>query len=233
MFGISASSSGKAYLGPFFAFVGLLLLGELIAHFAEGYAAWAVAEPKYWVFPLQTVLCGALLLWWWRRYDFAWAQGQGRAAGIGVLVGVLAWVVWIAPQEWFGAERRTGGFDLWFFGGGAAFQWNAAFRFLRLVVVVPLLEEIFWRGFLLRHLIHDPFDEIPMGARSWRAFWMVAGLFAVAHWGPDFWPALITGALYNAVAWTTRSLGACVLAHATTNLLLGIYLFRTQQWGFW
>ncbi len=229
MSGISASPLAKAYLGPFLAFVGLLLLGEMVAHFGEGSAAWYIDEPKYWVFPLQTVVCGALLVWWWKKYEFAWSRGWW----LGIVAGVIALGVWVAPQECFGAERRVGGFDLWFFGGGAAFKWNAALRVIRLVIVVPLLEEIFWRGFLLRHLIQDPFDQVPLGARSWRAFVWVAGLFALAHWGPDFWPALITGALYNAVAFTTRSLGACVFAHATTNLLLGIYLFRTQQWGFW
>jgi CAAX prenyl protease-like protein len=190
---------------------------------------WFLDEPKYWVYPIQTVVCGALLVWWWRSYDFAW----GSRWWLGVIGGVLAFVVWVAPQEWFGAERRVGGFDLWFFGGGVAFKWNAAIRVLRLVVVVPLLEELFWRGFLLRHLAHEPFDEISVGHRSWGAFGAVAVLFAVAHWGPDFVPALITGALYNLVAWSTRSIGACVIAHAVTNALLGAYIFRTQQWGFW
>lgn len=206
-----------------------MLTGEMVNHFGEGSAAWAVDEPKYWVFPLQTVICGALIIRWWRQYEFAWSRGWW----LGLIVGVLALIIWVAPQEWLGAERRLGGFDLWFFGGGTAFKWNAGLRVLRLVVVVPLLEEIFWRGFLLRHLMKDPFDQVPFGARSWPAFAWVAGLFGVAHWGPDFWPAVITGALYNGVAYSTRSLGACVIAHSTTNLLLGGYLFYTQQWGFW
>jgi CAAX prenyl protease-like protein len=229
MFGISSSPKIKAYLGPFVIFMALLSAGEIVGHFGDGLSAWALAEPKYWVYPLQTVLCGASLIWWWREYEFAW----GRGWWLGVLIGVVTLGVWVAPQEILGAERRLGGFDLWFFGGGSAFKWNAAVRVLRLVVVVPLLEEIFWRGFLLRHLTHDPFDQVPFGSRSWRAFACVAVLFAVAHWGPDFWPALITGVLYNCVAWWTRSLGACVIAHAVTNLLLGAYIFRTQQWGFW
>lgn len=229
MFGISASPKAKAYLAPFLLFTGLLMVAELVAHFGDGMAAWAISEPIYWVFPLQTILCGVLLAWWWRTYDFAWIRGWWA----GLLVGVLALGVWIAPQELFGAERRLGGFDLWFFGGGTAFQWNLTLRLLRLVIVVPLLEELFWRGFLMRYLIRDPFDEVPVGTRSWSAFAIVTLLFAAAHWGPDFVPALITGALYNALLWWTRSLGACVIAHATTNLLLGYYIFRTQQWGFW
>jgi membrane protease YdiL (CAAX protease family) len=48
------------------------------------------------------------------------------------------------------------------------------------------------------------------------------------------WPAaIITGALFNLVAYRTRSLAACVLTHAITNLVLAIYILRTGQWGFW
>jgi CAAX prenyl protease-like protein len=229
MFGISASPRAKAYLAPFLLFTALLLIAELVAHFGEGMSAWQLSEPKYWVYPLQTVLCAILLIFWWRTYEFNWSRGWWA----GILAGVVALCVWVAPQEVFGAERRLGGFDLWFFGGGDAFKWNLTFRLLRLVIVVPLVEEIFWRGFLIRHLVRDPFDSVPPDTRSWHAFAIVTFLFAVAHWGPDFVPALITGALYNGLLWWTRSLGACVIAHATTNLLLGLYLFRTQQWGFW
>jgi uncharacterized protein len=245
MSGISSSPLAKAYTGPFLVFIALLLVGEAVAHFGEGSAAWWIDEPKYWVFPLQTIVCGALLVWWWRKYEFNWGHGWW----LGIIAGAIALAVWVAPQQWpadrdpikltlFGTtlldtENRVGGFDLWFFGGGTPYKWNLTFRLIRLVIVVPLLEELFWRGFLLRHLMHDPFDKIPFGTRSWSAFLWVAGLFAVAHLGPDFFPALITGALYNAVAFTTRSIGACVIAHAVTNLLLGLYIFKTQQWGFW
>ncbi len=53
------------------------------------------------------------------------------------------------------------------------------------------------------------------------------------HSRPDWPAALVTGALLNLVAYRTRSLGACVLAHAVANLLLGLYVLRTGQWGFW
>ncbi|MEA3187909.1 MAG: protease family protein, partial [Chthoniobacter sp.] len=114
-----------------------------------------------------------------------------------------------------------------------------ALRFLRLVIVVPLLEEIFWRGFLLRDLIDRDFEKVPMGAWSAKSFAVVTFLFGLAHWGaawwpgPDFVPALFAGAIFNGVAYRTRSLGSCILAHAVTNLLLGIYILRTGQWGFW
>ena len=229
MFGISASPKAKAYLGPFMLFMAIMALGELVAHFGDGFAAWPLAFPRYWVFPLQTLVCGAFILYWWRTYDFQWRKG----AWFGLVMGVVVLAIWISPQWLPHAVGRTEGFDPWFFGNGAAFVLNTSVRMLRLVVIVPLLEEIFWRGFLMRHLIRDPFDEVPVGSFSPWSFLLVTLAFGLAHWGPDFWPAIVTGALYNVVAIRTRSLGACVFAHATTNLLLGVYIFRTGQWGFW
>ena len=227
MFG--GSPIQKAFLAPFITFMALLALGELVAHLFDGWAFWMVSAPRYWVFPLQTVICGVLLRQNWRRYPLS-APARPLFT-LAVAVGVL--VLWISPQEFFRAAPRTDGFDPAFFGNDWRWWANTIPRWLRLVVVVPLLEEIFWRGFLLRYLIREPFEDVPFGAFSWASCAWVTLFFGLAHWGPDFWPALITGALYNAVAYRTRSLSSCVLAHAVTNLLLGIYICKTGQWGFW
>ena len=227
MFG--ANSQEKAYLAPFLVFMALLALGQLVHALFEGQAWWVVATPRYWIFPLQTLVCGLLLAYGWKHYELTRPAQPLFTTAIAVLV--LA--IWIAPQELLGAERRWEGFDPGFFGGGAAYGTNVGVRFIRLVIVVPLLEEIFWRGFLLRYLIKDDFTQVPFGTFSWTSFGVVTLFFGLAHMGPDFWPAIITGALYNFVAYRTRSLASCVLAHAITNLLLGIYILRTGQWGFW
>ena len=31
----------------------------------------------------------------------------------------------------------------------------------------------------------------------------------------------------------TKSLGACIIAHAVTNLLLALYVLKTHDWAFW
>jgi CAAX protease family protein len=225
----SQSPLAKAYLGPFIAFMVLLALGEIVGHIGDGLANWILSSPQYWVFPLQTIVCGFLLAKWWRSYEFSWLTGWKFA----LLAGIAVLAIWVAPQSLFGFPPRNNGFNPWFFGSGAPFWANTILRVIRLVIVVPLLEEIFWRGFLLRHLVHDPFDQVPFGQLNWRSFAWVTLLFGGAHWGADFVPALITGAIYNYVAIRTKSLGACVISHALTNLLLGVYIFRTGQWGFW
>lgn len=209
--------------------MGLLALGEIVGHIGEGLANWIVADPQYWIFPLQTLVCGLLLFKWWQSYEFNWSKGWC----FGLLAGIVVLGIWVSPQWLLGHPPRNEGFNPWHFGGGSPFWFNAAVRVIRLVIVVPLLEEIFWRGFLLRYLIRDPFDQVPFGQFNWQSFAFVTLLFGAAHWGPDFGAAVITGAIYNFVAIRTKSLGACVIAHALTNLLLGVYIFRTGQWGFW
>ena len=227
---LGANSTEKAYLAPFVAFLALLALGSAVAHLFEGYAFWMVSAPRYWIFPLQTAVCAFLLARGWRFYELRPPRGVLVAGSLAV----VAFVLWIAPQHWFGAAPRIEGFEPAFFGAeGWPPVLNLAVRFLRLVVIVPLVEEIFWRGFLLRFLIREDFTKVPVGAFSWFSFAVVSAGFCLEH-SPADWPAaMLTGALYNLVAYRTRSLSACVLAHAITNALLGWWILRTGQWGFW
>ena len=106
-------------------------------------------------------------------------------------------------------------------------------RFLRLAVVVPFIEEIFWRGFLLRFLINENFERVPVGTFSLVSFIVVTVGFGFSHASEDWIAALLTGALYNGVAYRTKKLSSCILTHAVTNLLLGLWIMKTKQWGFW
>ena len=186
--------------------------------------------PAYWTYPAQTLICGVILFWFRRDYEF---RGP-RKVWFAILIGLVVFAVWIAPQQFFGFEPRLIGFDPDLFAAQPVLYWiTVVFRFLRLVIVVPLLEEVFWRGFLLRYLISERFTAVAIGTFSWLSFAVVTLLFGFAHSRADWVAALICGALYNLVAYRTRSLAACVVAHATTNLLLGVWIMQTRQWGFW
>lgn len=189
-----------------------------------------LAFPEHWIYPLQTVFCGALVLWFWREYELRLA---GRIA-FPLLVGVAVFGLWIFPQAFLGFPPRPDLFNPEIFLDQPTAYWTTiAFRFLRLAVVVPLVEEIFWRGFLLRYFVDEKFYTVPVGRFSWLSFAVVTIGFGFAHAPADWVAAFIAGALYNCVAYWTKSLAWCVLAHALTNLLLGLWIMRTGQWGFW
>jgi len=184
----------------------------------------------YLVFPLQTVVCGGLLAWFWPQYGMA----LPRKAWAAILIGLAVFAIWISPQAVFHQPPRLTGFNPTLFAGLPRIYWaELVMRFLRLVVVVPLLEEVFWRGFLLRAFINEDFDTVLFGAYAFRANALVAIGFMLEHSFHD-WPAgLIAGVLYNLTAFYSKSLSSCVLAHALTNALLGIFIMHTGQWGFW
>src|SRR5690349_15750493 len=101
---IGVTPHERAYLTPFFAFLGLLLLSEVIKSIGEGYAFWAWAHPQYWVFPLQILVCGGILLHYRKYYGELKVYRGGMFA---TAAGIAALVVWIAPQWFFGAGARV------------------------------------------------------------------------------------------------------------------------------
>ncbi|HEY4282294.1 MAG TPA: CAAX prenyl protease-related protein [Chthoniobacterales bacterium] len=217
----------KAFAAPMGVFIALLALDGLLPSLGKTF--W-LQRPEYWIFPLQTVVCAALLAWYWGAYE--WQPPRGLAFGI--IVGVFVFALWISPQAMLGFPARTNGFNPDLLAGQRGlFLATVILRFLRLVVVVPLVEEIFWRGFLLRYLIDEKFDQVPFGRFSWLSFAVVTAAFGFSHSSADWPAALLTGALYNWVAYRTKSLSTCVATHALTNLLLGIWIMYTRQWGFW
>ena len=224
---MTARGKLTAYVGPMAVFVGLLAVTSLVRF---GGGSFWLQHSEYWVFPLQTIVCGLMLWRYWKVYELE----RPRMLWFGLAIGLVVFLIWIAPQAFLRFIPRTDGFNPnRFVGQPALFWFTVGFRFLRLVVIVPLVEEIFWRGFLLRYLIDEKFDAVPIGTFAWVSFVTVTLAFALAHSMPDWPAAIITGALYNLVVYRTKSLATCVATHALTNLLLGVWIMQTKQWGFW
>lgn len=156
------------------------------------------------------------------------------------MVGAVVLAVWIAPDLLWPGYR-----EFWLFHNsitGAArstlpahLKSNLLFISLRVAesaIVVPILEELFWRGWLMRWLIDADFERVPVGRYSAVSFWAVALLFASEH-GPYWEVGLMAGVVYNWWCVRTRNLGDCILAHAVTNGLLALYVLRFDQWQYW
>ncbi len=233
-----------AYVGPYVVFMVLLQLVAWVK-VENPLLPWWQQGPEHWVYPLQTVLSLGLIAFWWRNYDFR--PLTKSTIWTGVWVGVVGLILWVLPAElnrrygweceWLGmTSRAKPGFDPTILEGNAGAYWASIFmRFVRLTVAVPILEELVMRGFLWRYLsnLDGNFTDVPFG--KWHRVGVTGSIlaFTVGHHVPDLLGCVIYGILISFVALRTKSLGACVICHAVTNLLLGCYVMETAQWGFW
>jgi uncharacterized protein len=160
--------------------------------------------------------------------------------GVSVLVGVAIFFLWIAPDLLFPQYRHFFLFDNSVVGSAKSSLSDAArhdvpvlfLRTLRAVAIVPVIEELFWRGWLMRWVIHNDFERVPLGTYSTLSFWAVALLFASEH-GPYWDVGLMAGIIFNWWMIRTKSLGDLILAHAVANACLSGYVIAAGKWEYW
>jgi len=209
------------WVAPFLAFILLLMLQRLIP------------IPAAVRFLLS---CAAILI-----FSLHPLRGRPSSPLLSVLLGLAVFAIWVGPDVIAPAWRQNFLFNNSVVGHPAGntppeSKNDPLFLFFRIaisVVAVPILEELFWRGWLMRWLI-DPnnFERVPLGAYSPMAFWVVAALFASEH--GSYWDVgLITGIIYNWWMIRTRSLWDCIIAHAVTNAALAAYVVLAGQWQYW
>ena len=110
--------------------------------------------------------------------------------------------------------------------------WFLAWRVAGTVLLVPVVEELFWRAWLMRYVITRHFESVALGAYNAGAFWICAVLFASEH-GPYWDVGLAAGIVYNWWMVRTRSLADCILAHAVTNACLSGWVLYAGKWEYW
>ncbi len=96
---------------------------------------------------------------------------------------------------------------------------------------IAVAEEFFFRGFLYRWIRNNAFTRIPLSRRDPSSFWIVVALFAFEH--DRFFMGAVAGVVYGLLVIRTGRLLPAVVAHVFTNLLLGVYVILSGQYGFW
>jgi CAAX prenyl protease-like protein len=147
---------------------------------------------------------------------------------------VVPWIVLASLQReagWTGGTAARAGFNPFAdCAAGSGGSWAFfVIRAIGLIAVVPLIEELFLRGFLMRYVIREDFWTVPFGMLTFPA--VGACLFYAAASHPSecvaavCWFAVVTG-----IAAATRRPIDAILAHSMTNLALGIYVLLTANW---
>jgi uncharacterized protein len=222
-------SKSFPYIGPFFALIVLLALSRAPLPFSA-----RTMQAEFVVLMSVVIAAAARSAPDLQKANFRVQNWIGS-----VLLGVLVFVIWIVPDRLFPGYRHHWIFENALMGtvrpGALADShdqvalWLRAFR---AVAIVPLVEELFWRGWLMRWMIAPDFLSVPPGTWSASAFWVVAVLFACEH--GSFWEVgLAAGLLYNWWMIRTKSLADVTVAHAITNACLSAYVVSAGRSEYW
>lgn len=226
---VSETKASKEFLAtlghvaPFAVFVTILALEH------------ALNWPATIAYPLRALLTLLVVLLFSRPYLKFRPSAPLTSIGIGIAV----FAIWIAPDLLFGYRH------FWLFenalSGTAtsslppALHTDISFLIIRILgstLLVPVIEELFWRSWLMRWLADPHFLEVPLGTYVPLAFWLTAVLFASEH-GAYWDVGLAAGIIYNWWLIRTHNLADCILAHAVTNAALAAYVLMYGQWQYW
>lgn len=221
------SSPLLARVVPFALFV--------ILTFLQGYGGEA---GRYWVYLAKTLIGAVLLVAVWplvqeMRWKFSLA---------GIAVGVGVFVLWVGLDPFLrqvglpNSYPRMAAGEPWnpllHFGAGSALAWLfIVVRILGSTLVVPPLEEVFFRSFVYRYLASKDFLSIPLSRFLPFPFLVTSIVFGLEH--HEWLAGILCGFAYQGlVIWKGR-LGDAIVAHAVTNLLLGLWVVWRGAWQFW
>lgn len=206
-----------------------------------------------WMYPVKTLAVAAALIWFRKEYEelrsVMWCSGatmkrrddvQKRSALhrsaattwlLAILVGLVAIVIWIGIDPFYPKFGKAAVFDPTMVSPIIHRNAFIVFRILGAVIVVPVMEELFWRAFLIRWLVNEDFKSVAVGTFTLQSFAVTAGLFGAEHY--QWLAGLICGALYNWLYYKRKDVFACVIAHAVSNAALAAWVLSRGDWKFW
>lgn len=232
-------------VGPYMAYLVLMMLAGLLpdgtpfhqlgiaAHILA--AAWAIRLVRHHWPPLgamhlgPALVVGLLAAWMWvaGQHALDGIEVAGQSLGGSLSVSVHAPFIRLDPAAAQGAGNLAERFS------GAGFWSVVVLKICRAVTVVPIVEELFWRGFILRAFVSwDHYDRVPWGRFTWVAFLGSSLLSVVQH--PSNWGvSIVCWMLFNGLFYWKKSLLCLMITHAVTNLALYIYVVGAGDWRFW
>lgn len=211
-------------------------------------AGKAFAGSEYWMYAVKTGVV-AVVLWAFRRRlpEMRWAFSP-EAVGVGVGIAVL-WILGAQylpglGRTWDLIREATGGppapapkaAEAWnpvaHFAGQPALGWAfVVVRVLGRSLVVPPLEEVFYRSFAYRYIVKPGFESVAHSFFHLGAFLTVSAAFGLSH--PDQWvPGILCGMAYQWLVLRKDRIGDAMTAHAITNLVISGYAIGTGRWEF-
>lgn len=209
---------------PFLIYMAFLAVAELLGQFG-----WSAAELR-WLYALKIGAVVLALACCWRQYGelktFPLAM---PAVLLALATGVIVLLLWISLGASWMTIGAPGGFDP---SSNGRVDWALALvRIAGAALVVPVMEELFWRSFLMRWIDADAFEAVTPAYISVKSVLITSVLFGFEH---HLWLAgIVAGAAYGMLYRRHGSLWSPIIAHAVTNAVLGGWVLATGSWSYW
>lgn len=202
-------------------FAALLILTGLQGRFGEA--------SLYWVYALKTVVAAGLL--WAARRTIP--EIQWRFSWEAFAAGGLVLLLWIGLDGFYPKPGSDG--PAWnplaAFHNGAAGWFFVAVRLAGSTLLIPVLEEVFYRSLVYRYLLKQDFETLPLGTFARMPLLVTSAIFAAEH--REWLPGFLCGLIFQGLVLRKNRLGDAIVAHAVTNCLLGLWVVWSGQWRFW
>ncbi len=164
----------------------------------------------------------------------------------GWIVGVVGAVIWIGvcaldlerafvSAVGLGADwlpQREGVNPMQTYSAGGELIGFLGFRFTLLVLCVPIAEELFLRGFVMRAFESEDWVRLRL-ADIGRTGLIVGTFYGVLTHPSECIAAALWFSMVSVLMVRTGKFWNCVVAHAVTNLLLGLYVCLAGAWHLW
>jgi exosortase E/protease (VPEID-CTERM system) len=211
---LASPNSTAAYLMP------------LLAILAAGAVTRAFSSDFEFLYPLR-VVAGVWMLMRYRQrlaaIDWGWSWR-------GPTFGIIVFLLWIGAAH---LKMHAAGMPEKLAALPPALRglWIAS-RLMGAVLIVPIAEEIAYRGYLMRRLTKADFEAVPFQSVRWPALAITAVLFGFAH-GVLWLPGIAAGAVFGLLVVRRGQMGDAVIAHAMSNGLIAASVLGWNQWQLW
>jgi CAAX prenyl protease-like protein len=209
---------------PFAAYMLFLVIADVLERLG------VAPGPLRWLYPVKIGVVALLLALFWRQYhELKTVRLRLPAALTAIVTGIVVLVLWVSLNAGWMSVGAAPGFDP---RDGGRIDWLlVAIRIAGAALVVPVMEELFWRSFLMRWIVHPDFETVETSQLGLKSFVITVLLFGFEH---NLWLAgIVAGAAYSLLYMRHRNLWSPILAHAVTNGLLGGWVLMTGNWSYW
>ena len=212
---------------PFAIYILFQVVGNTIAQLFDGFSI-----DVRWLYLVKIISVIIALAYFWHRYDELRIKPSTQDFVYAGVAGMIVFVIWIFPYpSWLASGREVAGINpmleqmtlqniLWM-----------TTRVLGATLIVSVMEELFWRSFIMRWFDNKDFLVVDPGKITAFAYIGSACLFALEHhlWLAGLFAGLVYGELYK----TYKNIWIPIFAHAVTNGMLGIWVVLTGNWQYW